>query len=385
MTGPIVGTADGTAALAPRAPESRGHAPPRIHGNRKAALGTVAAVVIVLGLLVGLGYAGLTPWSKELPGFGSHDSSATGPVTFFTARSAATQAAVAYSSDGWTPVLAAGFVPPNAFFFPGPGTPPVAVPVYNGNASGTGNSSGIGPTPYPPPFPCWWQAVGSANLTGFTVPAAPSDVGTGLAPGWLFLFTAPTGDALAVTVLNGVATPYVTLSGNCTAESFGFGELQSIASGVIDSSQASAVANSWGGAAFLANSTSVNETMIVRGAMTIPMFPCGPCTTGPPPPGPNGSVRSAVIGPSNYTIPAAWSLSYLAGSYSSNSMPFGEFEANLFASNGTVQSVNAWMGPSGYPCYGGVPCIVSPGGVSMGGNGGVSPPPPMPMAPLMRQ
>jgi hypothetical protein len=341
-----------------RATSAGGRSPFRRSGLRQTVLlGTVAVALLVLGTLT---YAGLTPWVSSSLGLPSHDSAPTGPVSFYTARTAAIQAAGGYSGATWTPVEAAGFVPPKASFLSGPGPAPNYTN-YPGNISS-------GPISPPPPTTCWWQAIGGSNLSGFTVPAAPSDVGTGLASGWMFMFTDPGNGMLVVTVLDGVAALYVTIpGGNCTT-TYGMEQFQSIATGVIDSTQASQVANAWGGSAFLANATSVNETLGVVGAITIPQYsyyPGGPIEY-------NGSGLPGVVSVGNYTIPASWSVSYSFGPQVWNASGLrGEFYAAMDATNGTVTSVSASMTNGIEPCMG---CVYEGGGYTTGSSSGAPPP-----------
>src|SRR5208283_3151067 len=115
----------------------------------------------------------------------------------------------------------------HGYFLSGPGPKP--------NFTGPPEPGPILMNGSPPMYPsCWWSPVGSANLSGFPVPAAPSAIGRGLASVWLFMFTNSTNGTLAVSVIEGSASPYVTLpGGNCTMN-YGLQSYGSIASGVID-------------------------------------------------------------------------------------------------------------------------------------------------------
>ncbi|HUI38851.1 MAG TPA: hypothetical protein VLY85_04395 [Thermoplasmata archaeon] len=367
MSGFPAGNAPVPVAPPPNASSRMRRARPR--GGRLATLSVVGAVAVVVALLVGLGYAGLAPWSSAMPGTRTHDAVPSGPVSFFSARTAATLSAAGYLNGGWTPVAAVGLVPRTAIELQWPGPAP-----YDG-AGSSANGSGVILPPSPPATPCWWQPVGSSGWGGLTVPAAPSEAGTGLAPAWLVFFTGPGGSMLLVTDLNGVAAPYASIAGpNCSA-TFAPGMYQSIASGVIDSTQAAGIANAWGGSAFLANSTFANETMVVEGALSIPYSYYGgpPCGNG------SGCPSPVVIVKENFTYPATWTLAYSAASARGSFLGGGWFTANLFASNGTVLSASATTQSYGWSVgpYGGWPGAVYYGGspppAVMGGGGGVPP------------
>jgi hypothetical protein len=368
MTIPSVGSADTrTDAAAPRRTACGRLA------RRPGSIGPVAIVVIVAALVGAMVFIGpLGGFYATVPA--SHDAASAGPDSFFDARTAAVAAAQTYGNGSWTPVMAMGIVPTTSYFFNGPGSEPVPVTGGGGVANNTTVPGGnVTPPIIVDPVPvCGWQAVGSANLSGFTVPAAPNDVGTGLAPGWLFLFVqSTTGSApalLVVTVLDGSASPYVTMGGGQCAGMYSFPEFDSIATGIIDSTAASQVANAWGGSAFLANVTGANETMMLTGPQVFHAYGCDGCggvvpvsgggnysgngtpITGPPPP---------PMTEYNITIPATWTIALGNGAPDgSMSSTIGMFFAHIDASNGTMLSLGAYLGPGGCEgYYSDAPCV----------------------------
>src|SRR5208337_2683368 len=105
---------------------------------------------------------------------------------------------------------------------------------------------------------------------------------------------------------------------------------------------------------FLANATDANESMAVTGPESFTEY--YPVPTG------NVSGYPPVYYRNTTTVPASWQVSYASGQPTTPGLPFNAwFEASLYASNGTVRSVEAIMSMSG-PYYYGCPpsegCVV---------------------------
>ncbi|MCI4358725.1 MAG: hypothetical protein L3J95_05950 [Thermoplasmata archaeon] len=316
-------------------------------------LTAAVAGLVVVGLVAGIG-SGMMPWAG-FPGYRSDSSSSSGSVSFSEAVQAASTAAAGYSSAGWYATSATGLNLLSSIVLPGP----------------SGNTTPLG-------GPCGWTANGGHGFGSVTVPAAPGSVGHGTSPAWFVSFSNPVGAMLVVNVLNGQATVYGSTAGGPYC--YNNPGLRAIPSTVIDSTQAVAYANAWGGSAFLANTSGSNEVMTISGPISIPFY-------GPPPfvggvgyvGGPcNGSVPTNGVNCTqpiyaNYTEPSLWTVGYSTCPGLVN-VPCGsvanQFNALLNATSGAVLQVSASLGNPGacgvpYACYGG-------GGSYLGG-----PPPPV--------
>lgn len=303
---------------------------------------TLAIGLVTASLFLGLGYAGVAPWSTALPGYHASGSSTSVGISFGTARGLADPVAAGTTGGSWSLVTASGIATPVGFTIP---------PPPSGNA-----------TPYP--SPCPYGTTGSGPSSSIIIPAYSGYVGAGLAPAWLFEYTSATPAILIVTVLNGQASVYGEISAGGCGYGFGYGGIQPIGSHVVDSTIVASAANAWGGSAFLANVTSAAGLYSISGGMTFPVV-----YNGPPINGTNGTPPPPYPIPVNYTIPASWQVSY------TSCLPWspagmtkaGSFFASLDATNGTLRSVSAYLWDQA--CYGGP--------ISSGPPGAVSMPPPM--------
>jgi hypothetical protein len=333
------------------------------HGGPPGRTITLSAVTVAVAFAVaflGLGYAGMAPWSGGLPGFHHAAGGSTPAVSFATARSAADPLAAAYGGGGWTLVAAAGFEPAAAFTFPGPDAN-----VYGGVGLGA-----------PPVYFCNWSAIGGSNLTGISVGASAGPLGGGYATAWLLGYTSSAGAELTATVLGGQAALYAVMTGpQCTMGM----TMNPVPAQALDSPAAASIARAWGGSAFQANATTAIAVYTLTGGYTFtipppmygngsgPLYPNGTPSPGPMPP---------PINTSTYTYPATWSVGYSSCSFSVGPVPMpyssggssgGSFAASLNAVNGTVLSVYASLGPTGgcYGAYTGSPPTLPPGPVAV--------------------
>ncbi|HUI37999.1 MAG TPA: hypothetical protein VLY85_00035 [Thermoplasmata archaeon] len=325
---------------------------PNLRGGRRR-IQTIVALSAVVGaalIVVGLGYGGIAPWSSYMPGTHPANGGDPGPVTFSAARTAASDAAGAYSSAGWFPTSAFGLDLATSAVLPGPSSN-LSYPVG----------------------PCGWKAVGGVDLSSLAIPSGASSVGTGASPAWFFLFSDSSGSNLMVSVVDGAATVMASMDGmGCGIPN----DALAIPSSVIDSSHAVSAANAWGGHAFLSNATGVSEEMSISGPVLYeepyfggpPMYvnnssaPCNgtgangtPCVSPPP-----------VFSIMNYTMPSLWAIGY------STCLPLpdlacgstsDQFSAEVNATSGAVLSVYATMQEPG-AC--GIPYLCS-------GTGGYAP------------
>jgi hypothetical protein len=292
---------------------------------RWALLAVVPAVLVVAVLLTG--FAGVAPWSKAMPFGRSGSSSSSSDLSFGQARTAAAAAFGPSSGGPWNAVSAIGVAISTPASIPGP--------------TGSANFSAPG-------FGCGWTPLGAVSLASLTIPATTGSLGVGLSAAWLFLFTNASGRATVVTVLNGQASLYASLtSGPCSTSTI---PMNPIGSSVIDSTQAASIANSWGGNAFRANYSVAGAIYSISGSMSYPVYPpCGGpvnCTgisgygngSQEPPPGSGAPWY-------NITVPSVWSVMFVTCvmpvSVSACSGPLSMFSASLDPVNGTVHSVSA--------------------------------------------
>jgi hypothetical protein len=298
------------------------------------------ATVFVAAVLIS-GYAGVAPWSGSMPFGHPEASSSSSTSSFWGAEGSAAALLTTANGAPWSPVLAAGFALEHSITLPG------------GNS--TTNQSFL-------PGCSSTSSVGSS--ASLTIPSTPNSAAPGLAAAWLFVFTDSEHNLSVVVVLGTQVSVFQT----ATAAACGpmLAQYSAISPAAIDSTQAAATADAWGGTAFRANTTSVNAIYSVQGAMTYPNLysgiPCGnnsssgsgappPCW-GPPP-----------VPPTNYSVPSSWSVSYTScvpyAIFSSCSGPVQMFGATIDPLNDTVRTVFAFEGGAGYP-------ILNPGGPSMG-------------------
>jgi hypothetical protein len=225
--------------------------------------------------------------------------------TDYTTAVGATEAvASGYGAGGWALVDATGYLVRSPLNF--------SVPAWSYSAPS-------------PTSVCGWQALGGASLGGTVFPPTPSDIGPGLSEAWLFLFSAPGNAVLVVTVLNGSAALLAALPANGPCN-YGFGQLQPIASGVIDSAQAVQIADSVGGSTFLLAHPGAEAILAIDGADPNGLFNCpeGGC-----PPGTGESVWNVT-----YNVEA----SRLAANGTNASVIVAQFSAVIDALNGSVLS-----------------------------------------------
>jgi hypothetical protein len=169
------------------------------------------------------------------------------------------------------------------------------------------------------------------------------------------------GDLAVVTVLVGQATVYATLESRTC---FPFLQVFTpVSTRVLDSPQAASIADSWGGSAFLANYSGASAIYSITGALTISPAggmggPVGGGGTqwgnssagnGTPPPTP-------IPPPVNLSLPAVWTVSYSTCTWLVACPGQGAgFIVAMVADNGSVLSVNGYLGGSGgfgYPVPG---------------------------------
>ena len=314
--------------------------PPARMGRTRGAqrLVTIAFGGLAVLLVLGLGYAGMAPWSGALPGYRSATSGSSA-VSYDQAVQAAAPLVAGYAAGSWSLMNAIGFEPRAAFVLPGPEAGPVG---------------GTPPLGQPPVPACNWTAVGGSDLTHIAIPGTNGPVGGGAATGWLLGYLDPVGDQLVATVLGGQASLYaVQTQPSCYGLT---ADTHPIPADAIDSPTAAAIARSWGGAAFQANVTTAVAIYAVQGGYTLSMYP--------PPIYSNGSGTSYPNGPqpppvptnvSTIAFPPTWVVSYsscpmeLGGvpggvAPPSSPTPMGNFAAVIDAVNGTVSSASAYLG-----------------------------------------
>ena len=337
---------------------------------------SVGAVAVLLAVLA-LGYAGLAPWSTAMPGYHANSHPATDPESFFSARSAAQTAASSYLNQGsWLLIGATGVALHNATTYPGP------------------SNYSYGVTP-----PCGWSTPAGNAPSAITIPATPAGTASGEASAWVLEFvpstpTSATPALVVVTVLGGQASVYGVMAGpgcpTLTSENMSYGDLSS---GVIDSTQAAGVANSWGGSAFLANFSSANVEYTVTASVTVHLveyiYPpcygnysnCNGTWSNTTPPVPSNWGYGVVY--DNYTTPSLWDVSYsttpmgypgsgMMNTSGNSPAIWAAFTASLSAANGTLNSVIAYT--SGYGgCYYGCYAVPPSQPMGPGGAGGSVP------------
>ena|GEM_PF-2848596 len=197
------------------------------------AVSAAGAVAVVLIVLVALMAAGLGPWAPTPPG---------GPETFANARGPATAAANAFSASGWEVIGAAGFASPVS----------VSLPTANFTSSVVGTGCTLDTTP---------------SLPAALAIAAQSNVSTGAASAWIFVFKSTTGaGGLIVGVDNGRAAVWGALSGTLCATAFGF--VTSLDASIADSSAVAAAVNRAGGTAFLRGAPQAYALYSISGGVS---------------------------------------------------------------------------------------------------------------------
>jgi hypothetical protein len=321
-----------------------------------------------------------------MPGYHASSHSGSDPESFFAARSAAQAvAAVDLSQGSWVLTTAVGLALHNATTLPGPA-----------------NDTDFGPEP------CGWTSPAGGTPGAITIPVTPAGTPSGETAAWVFEYLPTTSNGantemVIATVLNGQASVYGVMGGaGCSApmsQNFTYGDLSS---GVIDSTQAAGVADSWGGSAFLSNFTGANAVYVVTASVSVHLVeyvypPCygnysncnGTWTNGTPPPPYNYPGMPVIY--DNYTTPSLWDVTYTtlplgvseAGPVMNGTMmpstPWAVFGAVVSATNGTLISEDAYTSETG-GCYGG--CVFYPPAEPMG-PGGVGTALPL-MAPVMR-
>lgn len=325
---------------------SVGGGPPASPSSRRRSLTLASALTVaVAALVLGFGYAGMAPWSGDLPGFHAAHSAVGTTIGFALAAQVASSVASGASGGPWSLMDAAGVDSAVAIQFPGGGS-------YGGNSSGGPLTTG---------------GCTSATIPSLVLPASTGPLGHGLAAAWLFQFQNSSGDVLGITVLNGAGSVVFQTRGSaCTNPDITYSP---IAGNVIDSTTAAGIANSWGGAAFLANYSASIALYSITGAFTVQegwYFP--PPTEynnsslgnqSPPPPIPANFT---------YTSPSLWQvLDSTCSLFAPSSGPAASFTASLAPVNGTVVSESAYSSYGG--CYGYPGPPTPPGPVYGSGTG----------------
>jgi hypothetical protein len=338
------------------------------------AIGAGLAIGAVALLLLGLGYAGLAPWSNSLPGYREHAQTGTDPSSFFAARSLGEAAAYPFIDHGsWVLESAVGLALKASLTIP---------------AAGENNSTmGVA-------VPCTWSGLGGSNLDSITIPPTPAGTPPGSASAWLLEFVQLGGSGNAgiwpgsnsslviAVVLDGQAQAYAASGSGCPSSSGQNVTVGDLSSGVIDSTQAAATADAWGGSAFLANYSAASAVYSVTASVSVHYVesvypPCwgissncnGTWANGTPPP-------PIYV---NYTTPSVWEVAYstdpglLPGLAANSSSPWTNssayFIAGISATNGTVSSIAFYLSPSMEGCW--VGCFIgTPVPVPMGGGVG---------------
>ena len=214
-----------TAPFSP--PAQVGSLPPLRRPNRKPIYIGIAAVVVVVLLLLVL----------VLPGHGGSGGGA-GAQSYSQAAPEAANAISGYLGTSWALYVAVGVTSPTG------GTLPLS-----GNSSSTSNCT-VSPAS---------GVSGNVSFSAYT-----GNQSAGMAMVWEFLFRDAGGAVAIVTVTNGAATVYGTLSGSCTSL---FGFLQPVPSNVIDSTQAAAAAEPYA-ASFLAQHPNASAGLGLIGGLS---------------------------------------------------------------------------------------------------------------------
>ncbi len=287
---------------------SNGPVPPGSSGRpgssrRSAILIPVVAIVVVVAIVAGLILTGILPLSST-PG-------TSAPQSFSASRQAAQTAADGAAGGPWNLLLVTGFASLGTF-----NSTPANVTGLAGALSGT---------------TCTFAASGmpTAKLTATAV----GNVSQGAAGIWLFLFSNHSGATLLVASSAGSTTVVGTVSGSgCDLAAAGFTSIP--AGGLIDSSTASATADSSGGYGFLALHPEANATWVLLGGFTTGGISIGPvwlveyltCSLSGPGPA-SGAAFEAILSASSGTVLLARSMSINCPSAAGSTTSIGQMLA----------------------------------------------------------
>jgi hypothetical protein len=206
--------------------------PPRRHARWLwVAVGVAVALVVAFSTLY---VAGVYPFERSSP-LGSE-------LTFSEARAAATRSADGYGGGSWALVLAGGVDLAAS----------TSVPLGQ-NLSGSGLN-------------CSVQYLSGASE--LTVPAFHGSVSSGTSPFWLFVFRDASGNALVISVANGVATRLASAGAGTTCTE-ALGILGAVPDSIVDSPQAVSLADQAGGGAFLQAHPNATVALALIGGVSL--------------------------------------------------------------------------------------------------------------------
>ncbi len=212
----------GGTAPAPGAANPASDPPPSVRSRR----GVIAVVVAGLALASAVSAAYVVDDLTASPTMSGPDH---GPLTFAEARTLSDGAAAAREGGSWSLLAAEGYL----------STAPLTVPLGELEKNLT-EVLGV--------LNCTFTPIDTNATLG--LPAFTGNASLGVAPDWTFVYGGPDGAILAISVLDGTATPIATLGGGDCSTVTPF--VTPVPAEVADSPAVAAAAAAAGGAAFLA-------------------------------------------------------------------------------------------------------------------------------------